>query len=135
MLEGGRLHHAAWTAGVVDRVQMFVTPQTVAGADGVPWLGSSRIEVDDLTDVRTLRLGSDVMIEGMFTGLIEAVGEVTEVKPRPAARGSGSHRLARELANGDSLAVNGVCLTVVAADAGVHMDVSPETARIAPSGR
>ena len=64
MLEGGpRLHHAAWTAGVVDRVQMFMTP-TVAGSAGVPWLDSSRIEVDDLTDVRTLRLGSDLMIEG-----------------------------------------------------------------------
>jgi diaminohydroxyphosphoribosylaminopyrimidine deaminase/5-amino-6-(5-phosphoribosylamino)uracil reductase len=64
MLEGGpMLHHAAWTAGVVDRVQMFMTP-TVAGSAGVPWLDSSRIEVDDLTDVRTLRLGSDVMIEG-----------------------------------------------------------------------
>ena len=50
------LHHAAWTAGLVDRVQMFVTP-TVAGSAGVPWLDSSRIEVDDLTDVRTLRLG------------------------------------------------------------------------------
>jgi diaminohydroxyphosphoribosylaminopyrimidine deaminase/5-amino-6-(5-phosphoribosylamino)uracil reductase len=64
MLEGGpRLHHAAWTAGVVDRVQMFMTP-TVAGSAGVPWLDSSRIDVDDLTDVRTLRLGSDLMIEG-----------------------------------------------------------------------
>ena len=64
MLEGGpMLHHAAWTAGVVDRVQMFMT-QTVAGAAGVPWLDSSRIEVDDLNDVRTLRLGSDLMIEG-----------------------------------------------------------------------
>ena len=64
MLEGGpRLHHAAWTAGVVDRVQMFMT-QTTAGAAGVPWLDSSRIEVDDLCDVRTLRLGDDVMIEG-----------------------------------------------------------------------
>jgi diaminohydroxyphosphoribosylaminopyrimidine deaminase/5-amino-6-(5-phosphoribosylamino)uracil reductase len=64
MLEGGpMLHHAAWNAGVIDRVQMFLTP-TVAGAAGVPWLDSSRIEVDDLADVRTLRLGSDVMIEG-----------------------------------------------------------------------
>ena len=64
MLEGGpMLHHAAWTAGVVDRVQMFLTP-TVAGSAGVPWLDRSRIEVDDLADVSTMRLGSDVMIEG-----------------------------------------------------------------------
>ena len=64
MLEGGPvLHHAAWSAGVVDRVQMFMTP-TVAGPAGVPWIDSSRIEVDDLRDVRTLRLGEDLMIEG-----------------------------------------------------------------------
>lgn len=42
---------------------MFMTP-TLAGEAGVPWLDSSRIEVDDLYDVRTLRLGEDLMIEG-----------------------------------------------------------------------
>jgi hypothetical protein len=44
-------------------VQMFLT-QTTAGPAGVPWLDSSRIDVDDLADVRTLRLGNDLMIEG-----------------------------------------------------------------------
>jgi diaminohydroxyphosphoribosylaminopyrimidine deaminase / 5-amino-6-(5-phosphoribosylamino)uracil reductase len=64
MLEGGpSLHHAAWSAGLVDKVQMFMTP-TVAGAAGVPWLDRSRVEVDDLHDVRTLRLGKDLMVEG-----------------------------------------------------------------------
>ena len=72
----------------------------------------------------------------MFTGLVEAVGEVTEVKPTTGgSRLRLSTQLAPELANGDSLAVNGVCLTVVAADNdGVHMDVSPETARITTLG-
>jgi riboflavin synthase len=72
----------------------------------------------------------------MFTGLIEAVGEIVEIKPTP-----GGFRLrlvtglAPELTPGESLAVNGVCLTVVAADAdGVHADVSPETARITTLG-
>ena len=51
----------------------------------------------------------------MFTGLVEAVGELVERKPT-----SGGFRLriasplAPELAPGDSLAVNGVCLTVIA---------------------
>ena len=64
LLEGGpSLHHAAWSAGLVDKVQMFMTP-TAAGADGVPWLDRSRVEVDDLYDVRTLRLGRDLMVEG-----------------------------------------------------------------------
>lgn len=72
----------------------------------------------------------------MFTGLIEAVGEVGEVKPTPAGfRLRISSSLADELAPGASLAINGVCLTVIAADAdGVHMDVSPETVRVTSLG-
>ena len=72
----------------------------------------------------------------MFTGLVEAVGEVAEIK----ATASGlrlrlATDLAGELAPGDSLAVNGVCLTVVSTDAaGVHMDVSPETLRVTTLG-
>jgi riboflavin synthase len=72
----------------------------------------------------------------MFTGLIEAVGEIAEVKTSP-----GGYRirirttLASDLSSGDSLAVNGVCLTVVAADGGgVHADVGPETARVTTLG-
>jgi len=46
-----------------------------------------------------------------------------------------SSSLADELSPGASLAVNGVCLTVIAADAdGVHMDVSPETVRVTSLG-
>jgi riboflavin synthase len=72
----------------------------------------------------------------MFTGLIEAIGEITEVKPTTAGfRLRLSTALAAELANGDSLAVSGVCLTVVSADNyGIHADVSPETARITTLG-
>jgi riboflavin synthase len=72
----------------------------------------------------------------MFTGIIETVGEVVEMKPTPAGvRLRLATDLSRELHPGDSLAVNGVCLTVVAADAdGVHMDVSPETLRVSSLG-
>jgi riboflavin synthase len=72
----------------------------------------------------------------MFTGLIEAVGEIAEVKTSP-----GGYRirirttLAADLASGDSLAVNGVCLTVVTAESGeVHADIGPETARVTTLG-
>ena len=68
----------------------------------------------------------------MFTGLIEAVGEVAEVKPTPTGfRLRVSTELAKELTAGQSVALNGVCLTVisVAADE-LHADVSPETARL-----
>jgi riboflavin synthase len=68
----------------------------------------------------------------MFTGLIESVGEVGEVKPTPAGlRLRVDTAVAPSLRLGESIAVNGVCLTVVAADAiGFHADVSPETARV-----
>jgi riboflavin synthase len=72
----------------------------------------------------------------MFTGLIEATGRLVE---RQATSGGLRLRiasaLAGELAAGDSLAVNGVCLTVVAVDAGeIHADVGPETIRVTTLG-
>jgi riboflavin synthase len=72
----------------------------------------------------------------MFTGLIEAMGEVAEVKPTPAGfRLRLTTPIAPELTPGESLAVNGVCLTVIATDAeGVHADISPETARVSTLG-
>ena len=72
----------------------------------------------------------------MFTGLIEAVGEIVEIKPTPSGfRLRLLTGLAAELAPGESVAVNGVCLTVVSADpAGVHADVTPETARVTTLG-
>lgn len=72
----------------------------------------------------------------MFTGLIETRGEVAEVKPTPSGvRLRLTTALSTDLTPGDSLAVNGVCLTVVSADAdGVHLDVSPETIRVSALG-
>jgi riboflavin synthase len=72
----------------------------------------------------------------MFTGLVESVGEVLEAKPTAAGvRLRVAAPIAGELALGDSLAVNGVCLTVVAADAReVSADVGPETLRVTTLG-
>jgi riboflavin synthase alpha subunit len=72
----------------------------------------------------------------MFTGLIEAVGHVSELRPMPSGyRVRIRTRLAPELSPGESVAVNGVCLTVTAADAEVmHADIGPETARVTTLG-
>src|SRR3982751_6734727 len=72
----------------------------------------------------------------MFTGLIEAVGEIAEVNASPEGfRLRLTTRLAPELAAGDSLAVNGVCLTVVSADAdGLHAGSAPDRARVSALG-
>lgn len=72
----------------------------------------------------------------MFTGIIEALGEIAEVKRTTAGvRLRLTTPLASELRPGDSLAVNGVCLTVVASkDDGAHLEVSPETLRVSAMG-
>jgi riboflavin synthase alpha subunit len=72
----------------------------------------------------------------MFTGLIEGVGRLAE---RTASSGGFRLRiaspLASELTPGDSLAVNGVCLTVILAERGeIHTDVGPETVRVTTLG-
>jgi riboflavin synthase len=54
----------------------------------------------------------------MFTGLIADMGSVTELSRDSAgARLRISTRLAEQLAEGDSIAVNGVCLTAAGVDA------------------
>jgi len=72
----------------------------------------------------------------MFNGLVEAVGEVAAVTPIPAGiRFRVATALAGELLLGESVAVNGVCLTVVATDlTAFHADVSPETTRVTSLG-
>lgn len=67
----------------------------------------------------------------MFSGIIAAVGQITQITPREAGFRltveSGKLSL-EDVALGDSIAHNGVCLTVVATE-GKHfmVDVSPET--------
>jgi riboflavin synthase len=79
----------------------------------------------------------------MFTGIVQAVGRIERFEPSgPGARirlHAGGLDLS-DVALGDSIAVNGCCLTVVASDAqGFEMDVSRETldctAGFAPGAR
>ena len=72
----------------------------------------------------------------MFCGIVEAIGTVAGVQPSPDGRRIRiATSLARELAEGDSLAVNGVCLTIVRrAEDRVEADVGPETARVTTLG-
>lgn len=66
----------------------------------------------------------------MFTGLVEALGEVQAVQPREAGlRLSVRHpALAAELTLGESVAVDGVCLSVIEVGSDrFSFDVGPET--------
>lgn len=73
----------------------------------------------------------------MFTGLVEALGTIHHV----AADGAGRHlvvaaaTIAAELALGESVAVNGVCLTVVERDRDTfRFQAGPETLRLTNLG-
>ena len=71
----------------------------------------------------------------MFTGLIETTGEVTARRPTTGGqRLSVRSPLTGDLKPGDSVAVNGVCLTVVHTDGAFHADVGPETLRVTTLG-
>jgi riboflavin synthase len=72
----------------------------------------------------------------MFTGLVESVGRVAEIQHgSTGVRLAIATALADDLTLGESVAVNGVCLTVVArASDRVHADISPETLRMTTLG-
>ena len=65
----------------------------------------------------------------MFTGLIAEVGRITAVQRSGEGMGLEVRaQLADELSDGDSIAVNGVCLTATAvAEGAFHADVMAET--------
>ncbi len=61
IVEGGTtLHRAFWDAGLVDRVQMYMTPHRL-GPDGMGWLS---MPLPGLGPTTRKRLGADILIEG-----------------------------------------------------------------------
>src|SRR3954452_10585730 len=73
----------------------------------------------------------------MFTGLIESVGRVETVTTTSTGMQIAiATALAGDLQPGESVSVNGVCLTATRLDpAGMHADIGPETARVTTLGR
>lgn len=72
----------------------------------------------------------------MFTGLIEDVGQVLAIDATPGGqRLTIASKLSGDLAPGDSIATNGVCLTAVTVSSTAWTaDVSPETLRVTSLG-
>lgn len=72
----------------------------------------------------------------MFTGLIEATGRLGEItRGQDGLRARIETPLAGDLREGDSVAVNGVCLTALQPrDGAWYADIGPETARITTLG-
>jgi len=64
VLEGGAsIHAAAWDAGVVDYVQLYVAPVWL-GPEGVPLLAGRAFSTAALVESHVEQLGPDVLIEG-----------------------------------------------------------------------
>lgn len=72
----------------------------------------------------------------MFTGLVEALGHVVSLESRgPQARLTLRAPFAAEVAEGDSVAVNGCCLTVTGhTDAEMSFDVLAQTLKVTSLG-
>ena len=72
----------------------------------------------------------------MFTGLVEAVGRVASVEDVASGRRLRVQTSLAPLTPGDSVSVNGVCLTATAIDGDTFSaDVGPETLRVTTLGR
>jgi diaminohydroxyphosphoribosylaminopyrimidine deaminase/5-amino-6-(5-phosphoribosylamino)uracil reductase len=64
LIEGGAQVHAAfWGQGLVDYVQLYVTPPWL-GDEGVPLLAGHAFSPASLHDTRLQQMGPDVLIEG-----------------------------------------------------------------------
>ena len=64
LLEGGaRIQQAAWEAGMIDEVRLFVAPQ-VLGRSGVPFAGDRGLSIAALSGLKTVSVGPDVLITG-----------------------------------------------------------------------
>ncbi len=69
VLEGGAaLHTAAWKAGLVDAVHLYLAPVTL-GIDGVLWLDVETLSLASLVDRQMTPIGRDVLIEGYVHGI------------------------------------------------------------------
>lgn len=69
ILEGGvALQAAAWKAGLVDAVHLYVAP-ALLGGDAMPWLGVDTVSIASLLDRRVTPLGPDVFMEGYVHGI------------------------------------------------------------------
>ena len=137
LLEGGaKVHAAAWDAGVIDYVQLYVAPVWL-GQDGVPLL-----EGRDFSPASLIERAGGATRSGCVD---RRLCSPASLKPsgtsaasrlcRPDTASAHPHAAAPELASGESVAVNGVCLTVTVVEGDEwQADIGPETARVTTLG-
>ncbi len=143
LLEGGpHLAGAFLDAGEIDEIRLFLAPLVLGGRTARdPLEGQGAESIADA--VRALTLDCETIGErppdhgpaagvvSVFTGLVADLGTVTSLEDsgEGVRLGIGT-ALARELRVGDSVAVNGVCLTATSVDGDAFgADVMHETLR------
>jgi diaminohydroxyphosphoribosylaminopyrimidine deaminase/5-amino-6-(5-phosphoribosylamino)uracil reductase len=163
---GGSLAASLFEAGLVDQVHAFVAPKLVGGAAAPsPLEGTGFAQMSEavrLHDVRTERLGDDLLVSGylnpfipsaegqlaagedcparpdqhvgggVFTGIVEEMGTVRalESQDNSVHLTIAAEIVTGDLHLGDSVSVNGVCLTATHHDGTTFtVGLAPETLR------
>ena len=142
LLEGGStLNWSALNQGIVNRVQAYISPGLFGGATAKTPVGGRGVEFPyqgfSLGKTKITVLDQDILIEGvdaMFTGIIEETrnsdvccsGRFIRFPPGPSKQTESLEDI-----QGDSIAVNGVCLTAYSFDSGCfYADVMPESTSV-----
>ena len=139
---GGALLGSFFDANLVDEVWAFIAPAIIGGAGKSPVAGSGAATIADallledtqMQDALPRHFDARARQKGrrpvMFTGLIEEMGSVAAI--RQTAKSFDLTLSAKVVLDGvklgDSIAVNGVCLTVTAFDENTFtVGLAPET--------
>ena len=143
---GAKLNGALLDAGLIDEILLYVAPSVLGDpARGMFERAPPLAALADRTEFAfhdVQRVGSDLRIVArrvasgerlMFTGIVQMVGRITAATARAdglrLAVDTGVHEIG-DVAVGDSVAVDGCCLTVVEiTGATLQFDVSAETLR------
>ena len=149
---GGTLNWAMLEAGLVHRVQAYLAPKLFGGGDArspVEGLGVAEpAQGAALRHVTVTPLGRTSCWKErwstVFTGMVEELGTIRAIRrgASSAVLSIGAGTILDDLKVGDSVAVNGVCLTATQVDGGgFTADVMHETldrsslARLAPGDK
>lgn len=117
-------------------MQTYIAPKIFGGQEAKSPVGGSGVKLAceayefEIKEIR--RIGEDILIrsvpkkiqersvEQMFTGIIEEVGTIKQIQKNPASAvlTIAADTVLEQTKIGDSIAVNGVCLTVTDLKAG-----------------
>ena len=135
IVEGGpTLLGSLFDEGLVDRVQAYIAPKIFGGLEALgPVAGRGVGDPADapvLSEVSLQMMGGDVLLEGRLQPCSPGRVRFLRGGSKDGVLRIAAKRVLGDVRLGDSIAVNGVCLTVTDFDGGSFTaDVMPETLR------